>query len=555
MRHPPMKAFKTSVFKFFRPTLIVLATIGLLAFGSAKAGLFEITKQLEIFNTLFKELALNYVDEITPATLMDQAITGMLEGLDPYTIYWTEQEVSDAKVARESNYTNLGAGFRRFDNQWLVVSTTENGPADEAGMKVGDVLHSINGVLLSDDLNQLDPLVAASADREVALEFYRGQQKSSVSLMPTKSQTSPVVCAKLIKNNVAYIALEAFSATTYKDTKKALFELKAEGAQGLILDLRNNPGGLLTEAVNLVSLFVPKGTLVTYTQSAVEAYNQTYVTQRLPADLDMPVVVLINARSASASEIVSGALQDLDRAVIIGGRSFGKGLVQRPKPLSYGTQLKVTISRYYTPSGRCIQALDYWQRDADGDPIRTQPESYNAFKTKGGRTVYDGGGILPDRLYASSNGHPLINQLNKSRLLIDFGSTFMTEHPFSSPDEFEFSDKDFDRFLEFVRSRPDALSTISEKSMAVLRTTASKEGLETFVDRDLKRLAQGLSQAKIDLLKSEKMAVCSTLIEAILPRYFYLAGLYDYKLKHDAEVLSALEVLGSKKVYTKILTP
>ena len=266
--------------------------------------------------------------------------------------------------------------------------------------------------MLSDDLNQLDPLVAASADREVAIEFYRGQQKSLVSLMPTNSQTSPVVCAKLIKNNVAYIALEAFSPTTYKDTKKALFELKAEGAQGLILDLRNNPGGLLTEAVNLVSLFVPKGTLVTYTQSAVEAYNQTYVTKRLPADLVMPVVVLINARSASANCLrVASRFRPCRN---YRGRSFGKGLVQRPKTLSYGTQLKVTISRYYT---LVADAFRPWII-GKGMPMET-PSAYNLNPTTPLKLREVELFMMAVGSYrivcASSNGHPLINQLNKSR--------------------------------------------------------------------------------------------------------------------------------------------
>ncbi len=550
-----MRFQKTKFRRFIIQTLFAITTLSLLAFGGIKSGLFEITKQLEIFNTLFKELTLNYVDETTPATLMDRAITGMLEGLDPYTVYWTEQEVSDAKVAQESNYANLGASFKRFKNQWLVIAVDQDGPADRAGMKVGDILHSINGVLLSNDLNQLDPLVAASANRDVAIEYVRNEEKKLVYLVPDKKKQSPVVSTKLIQNTVAYIALEKFSKTTYKDTKKAFFDLKARGAESLILDLRNNPGGLLTEAVNLVSLFVPKGTLVTYTQSVVEAYNKSYVTQQLPADLEMPVAILINARSASASEIVSGALQDLDRAVIIGGRSFGKGLVQRPKPLSYGSQLKVTISKYYTPSGRCIQALDYWRRDSEGAPIPIPPKSYKAFSTKGGRTVYDGGGILPDRVLASSNNNPFLNQLIKSRLLLDFGNEFIREHPFNSPDKFEFNDNDFDEFLEFVRSRPKALSTASEESLSDLHTVTTNEGLSSFIDRDLNRMRQSLIQAKIDLLRKEKLAVRSIIIDAILTRYFYVSGLYEYKTKYDDEVLSAIEILKNKRAYNKILKP
>lgn len=527
----------------------------LVVLSSARGGLFEITKQLEIFTTLFKELSLNYVDETSPAQLMDHAITGLLDGLDPYTVFWTEQEVSDARISKESNFSSLGAGFRRFDDQWLVVEVNQNSPADQVGLQVGDQLYSINGVVLAQDLDQLSQLVAASGDEQVTLEYIREKKTYQIALTPNKQTETPVLSAKLLQDNIGYIALKEFSPTIYKDTKKALFELKSSGATALILDLRNNPGGLLTEAVNLVSLFVPKGTLVTYTQSVVSEYNNTYVTQQLPADLEMPLVVLINARSASASEIVSGALQDLDRAVIVGGRSFGKGLVQRPKPLSYGTQLKVTISRYYTPSGRCIQALDYWQRDTDGEPIRTEPDKYNAFKTAAGRTVYDGGGILPDKVFDSSSDHILLSSLLKSRIIIDYGTLFIKTHPFERVEDFEFTNKDFEGFLDFVAAHPQAIKTVSEGVFSDFALAAEKEGLAPYVNKELESMSKSLLDAKLDLLESKKAAVQTVVIESLLPRYFYNTGLYRYKTAHDPEIIASIDVLKNPKAYTKILNP
>ncbi len=534
---------------------IIPVSLGLVLLTSARGGLFEITKQLEIFNTLFKELSLNYVDETSPAQLIDKAITGLLEGLDPYTVFWTEQEVSDARISKESNFASLGAGFKQFDGEWLVVDIDQNSPADVAGLRVGDRLHSINGVALSEDLDQLSQLVAGSAEKKVSLEYVRDNQVVQIALSPEKKSETPVLSARLLAYNVGYIALKEFSPTIYKDTKKALFELKSSGASALILDLRNNPGGLLTEAVNLVSLFVPKGTLVTYTQSVVAQYNNSYATTQLPADLEMPLVVLINARSASASEIVSGALQDLDRAVVIGGRSFGKGLVQRPKPLSYGTQLKVTISRYYTPSGRCIQALDYWQRDAEGEPIRTEPDQYNAFKTAAGRTVYDGGGILPDKVFESSSDHTLLSSLLKSRIILDYSTEFMKTHSFTRLDEFEFSAKDFDDFLVFVAGHPEAIKTVSEGAFSEFALAAEKEGLAPYVNKELESMSKSLLKAKIDLLKAKKGAVQTLLVESLLPRYFYRSGLYDYKTQNDPEILAGIAILQNPEAYSNILKP
>src|SRR5690606_34411682 len=280
---------------------------------------------------------------------------------------------------------------------------------------------------------------------------------------------------KLMDDNIGYIVLSQFNARTTHETKEALINLKNQGANKIILDLRGNPGGLLNEAISIVNLFVPKGEVITSTKSHIKKYNKIYRTTQEPVDTQIPLVVLINGRSASASEIVAGGLQDLDRAVIIGARSFGKGLVQRPQKLTYGTQLKVTISKYYTPSGRCIQAVDYGERDENGDPIRLDPKNYNAFKTKGGRTVYDGGGILPDIELATAAYSPITTALMRDNAIFDYATKYYYSHKLSDWKNFKFTDADFKDFLKFLKDNNFSYETISEKKFTEGMKLAEEE--------------------------------------------------------------------------------
>lgn len=370
--------------------LVPVLALGLLfTTMSFKGDFFEIAKQIEIFTTLYKELNMNYVDETTPSVLMDKAIKGMLKDLDPYTVFWNEQEVENARINNSGLYTGIGATVNSKDNKVIIVEPFKGFPADKAGLKAGDEIIKIGDISLSDFEGDKTELLKGAANSVVELSFSRQGKTETTTLTRGAIDVHAVPFYKLINEDIGYIVLSRFNQKTTIETKAALEDLKTQGANKIILDLRGNPGGLLNEAIKIVNLFVPKGEVITTTKSVIKKYNKTYKTRLAPVDIEIPLVVLVNGRSASASEIVSGGLQDLDRAVIIGARSFGKGLVQRPKKLTYGTQLKVTISRYYTPSGRCIQALDYWNRDENGDPIRLKPKEYNAFKTKGGRTVYD----------------------------------------------------------------------------------------------------------------------------------------------------------------------
>ena len=341
--------------------LIPVLAIGILfTTVSFKGDFFEIAKQIEIFTTLYKELNMNYVDEVTPANLMDKAIKGMLKDLDPYTMYWNEQQVEDARINNSGVYTGIGATAKTKNDKITIIEPFQNYPADKAGLKAGDQIIKIGSVKVSDFEEDAAELLKGAPGSKIELTYLRQGKTEKTILTREAIDVHAVPFSKLINNDIGYIVLTKFNRKTTAETKAALKKLKEEGAKKIILDLRGNPGGLLNEAINIVNLFVPKGEVITTTKSVIKKYNKTYKTTQEPVDIETPLVVLVNGRSASASEIVSGGLQDLDRAVVVGARSFGKGLVQRPKKLTYGTQLKVTISRYYTPSGRCIQALDYW---------------------------------------------------------------------------------------------------------------------------------------------------------------------------------------------------
>jgi len=352
--------------KIIIPVIAIAIATSTLSF---KSDFFEIAKQIEIFTDLFKELNMNYVDETNPAALMDSAIEGMLADLDPYTIYWTEQEVEDARINRSGDYSGVGATVRTKDGKMTIIEPRKGYPADKAGLKAGDNILKIGEINVSDFEGDAGDLLKGAANSKVQITYERQGKQATTEITRSSVEVDAVPFSKLINGDTGYIVLTKFNQKASSQVKEALVNLKTDGATKIILDLRGNGGGLLTEAINICNLFLPKGSLITTTKSVVKKYNKTYLTKKEPVDTEIPLVVLVNGRSASASEIVSGGLQDYDRAVVIGARTFGKGLVQRPKPLTYGTSVKITISRYYTPSGRCIQALDYWNRDNDGNAV------------------------------------------------------------------------------------------------------------------------------------------------------------------------------------------
>ncbi|RMA66029.1 S41 family peptidase [Ulvibacter antarcticus] len=533
--------------------LPILALGILLTTVSFKSDFFEIAKQIEIFTTLYKELNMNYVDEVTPATLMDKAIKGMLDDLDPYTVYWNEQQVEDARINNSGVYTGIGATARTIDKKIIIMEPFKDYPADKAGLKAGDEIIKIGAVNVSDFEDDAGELLKGAPGSKVELTYLRQGKTNVTTLTREAIDVHAVPFFKLINNDIGYIVLTKFNRKTTSETKAALQELKTQGAKKIILDLRGNPGGLLNEAIDVVNLFVPKGEVITTTKSVIEKYNKTYKTRNEPIDTEIPLVVLVNGRSASASEIVSGGLQDLDRAVVVGARSFGKGLVQRPKKLTYGTQLKVTISRYYTPSGRCIQALDYWNRDENGDPVRKDAKEYNSFKTKGGRTVFDGGGILPDIELETAVFSPVTTALLKDNAIFDYATEYYYGHELSDWNNFKFDEAEFQKFIRFLKNNSFEYETETEKEFAEALRRAEDDDLNTEIAASYNQLMAAVDLAKDKAVVAKKAEIMSLLSDEILKRYFYREGLYNYQIVHNPEILEAVSVLNNEKRYQKIL--
>ena len=533
---------------------VVVVLFGAVGFTTVvKNDFFEIAKQLEIFTSLYKELNMNYVDKVTPATLMDNAIKGVLEDLDPYTVYWNEQAVEDARIKNSGVYTGVGAAMRYKNKELTVLEVFENYPADKAGLRPGDIITKIEQTNISSYEDDPRELLKGTAATKVKIQYTRQGKTNTTSVTRGAVEVKAVPYYTLINEDIGYIVLSKFNKKTTSQTKNALEDLKLQGAKKIILDLRGNPGGLLNQAIGVVNLFVEKGEVITTTQSVIKKYNKVYKTTAEPFDVAIPLAVLINGRSASASEIVSGGLQDLDRGVIIGARSFGKGLVQRPKNLIYGSQLKVTISRYYTPSGRCIQALDYWNRDENGDPVRLDPKKYNAFKTKGGRTVYDGGGILPDIEIETAKFSPITTALLKENVLFNYATQYRYDNKLQRWEDFSFTDKDFQGFLKYLKNNEFNFETQTELSFKKALRKAEDDGLEKQIQGNFKELMASITQAKKKKITDKKPEIIALLKAEILKQYFYSSGLYKYQVLNNPEIRAAVEVLNNEGRYRKIL--
>ncbi|WP_405370128.1 S41 family peptidase [Nonlabens sp. Asnod2-A12] len=538
-----------------RQILLPIAAAGLLfTTASFQNDFFEIAKQIEIFTEMYKQLNMNYVDDTNPADLMDNAIEGMLEGLDPYTVYWTEQEVEKSKINRRGSYTGIGANVRTKEDKITIIEPWKDYPADKAGLKAGDDIIEIDGVKIKDYKENAGDLLKGSAGTELSITYTRQGKNKTTTLKREGVEVNAVPFYEMATPEIGYVVLSKFNEKASRETKAAIKELKEKGATKVILDLRGNPGGLLSEAVNVSNLFIPKGKLITSTQSVVSKYNRTYLTKRSEEFEGMKVAVLINGRSASASEIVSGSIQDYDRGVIIGARSFGKGLVQRPKPLSYGTQVKITISRYYTPSGRCIQALDYWNRDENGDAVRTKKEDYKAFKTvNSGRTVYDGGGVEPDINIESAVYSPITTALLKENSIFDYATEYYYKHQFNSMDEIQFTDADFQEFVTWIEKRGFEFETVTESAFAKAYQTAANEELDDDIKNSYEIMLENIKTAKKKEVVDKKAEIKSLLTDEIVKRYFYKEGLYNYQIKYNPEIRAAIEVLNDEGKYNRIL--
>ena len=528
--------------------ITLLASLFLFVGVSFKSDFFEIAKQIEIFTLMFKTVNQNYVDETNPGELMNIAIKNMLQDLDPYTVFFNEQDVQKFKINNTGEYTGIGAMVQRKNGKVYLKEIYKGFPADKAGLKAGDEITVIGDVNLQDYKEDASQLLRGAKNTTVNIQYIRQGKKNNASIVLDEVEIKSVPYYTLLSDNTAYIVLSKFNDRASSEVKNALLELKGKGANKLILDLRQNPGGLLQEAVNICNLFVPKGEVIVTTKSKNPKHNNSYKTEREPIDLEIPIVVVIDGKSASASEIVSGALQDLDRAVIVGARS----LVQRPLNLSYGTQVKVTISRYYTPSGRCIQALDYSHKDENGKAIKKNANEFNAFKTKSGRIVYDGGGVKPDIEFEETKKSTVADALEKNDALFNFATQLYYKNP-NLTEAPKLTDADFEQFKIFLKQENINFDTQTEKSIKNVWETAQKESIDTSIQQEYNALLTALQRQQENALSASKKEILNWLTEDLITRYLYKEGLYNYLSKNNLEVQKAQELLNNSSKYMSYL--
>lgn len=520
---------------------------------SFKQDFFEIAKQIEIFTNVYKTVNQNYVDDLNPAQLMDKAIKSMLAEVDPYTNFFNEQDVIKFKINNTGEYTGIGAMITRKEDKLIIREPYKGFPADKAGLKAGDEIIQIGDIVLADFKDDASQLMKGAKNTKINLKFLRQGKPMTAQLILDEVELKAVPFFGKIDDKTGYIVLSQFNRKASSETKEALEKLKNDGATQIVLDLRGNPGGLLNEAVNICNLFVPKGEVIVTTKSKNEKYNSTYKTTREPIDIEIPITIIIDGKSASASEIVSGALQDLDRAVIIGSRSFGKGLVQRPFDMTYGTQVKVTISKYYTPAGRCIQALDYSLKDKNGKAIRTEEKNYNAFKTKNGRTVYDGGGILPDVVMEETKTSTIAEALEKNDAIFNYVTKYYYSNPNVGDKIPTITDANLADFKAYIKKEKININTETEIALKSMLEKAKKDNVDTAIASEYQQLLTAVQKSEETMIDKNAKEIKNLLLDEIIKRYQYKEGLYQYYIKNNAEVKKAVTLLNDKTAFSKIL--
>jgi len=531
--------------RFFAKTLICFMPF---LVSASPPNLFEISKQLDIFNTLFKEIQLNFVDETNPAELMTAAITEMMSTLDPYSVFMNEQDIESARLRQETDQASIGAKYKLTTEGILLTEIYKDGACDKAGLHVGDTIVSADGISLEDYNGDPSALLSGSNGTELLVSYQRKAKDFQAKLIRSNKEPSAVPLFQMMDNGVGYVALTLFTPNSAFELDQAIRLLQSEGLSGLILDLRGNPGGLLGQAIDIVNFFIPKNQLVVSTRSNLPSQNQVYITKKDPIALDLPVVVLINGRSASASEIVAGALQDLDRAVVMGERSFGKGLVQQQKPLAYGTQFKITISRYYTPSGRCIQALDYRNKDDKGGATKRDFKELQEFKTKNGRPVFDGGGVLPEVLISEESTPPIVKLALEQGVIFDYMNSLSDLNIFVNNGNISVSDKEFGQFLQQSK-----ITVPSEEVLNQLEEALINDSLIVSMDQTLKILQDKLGATKREQIKLVQSTFKKQMAYEVALRLFYSEGLYQYKISQDSAISEAMNLLLNKERYNNYL--
>ncbi|MHA8107327.1 S41 family peptidase [Aquirufa sp. 5-AUSEE-100C1] len=529
-----------------------------LAFTKPGDRFFDIAKNLDIYATVFKELNTFYVDEVDPKKATETSIEALLKSFDPYTVYYPEDEIDDFLQMTTGKYQGIGIILSEIDKTQRITFIEENSPAHRAGLGIGDQILAINGTRLQ-DTPETEPavLMKGASGTNVNIEVLQ-VGKSTPQIFSIKRETvqiKNVVNTAIIQPGVGYILLEDFNASASKEVKNAIVELKKQGMKELILDLRNNPGGLLTQAIDICNLFLPKGTKIVETRGKVEEWNKSYLALNQAIDTETPIVVLINNRTASAAEIVAGVLQDYDRAVILGQKSYGKGLVQVTRDLPYRTKMKITTAKYYIPSGRCIQALDYQHKNADGSAKAFQDSSAKTFYTKNGRKVVDGGGILPDQVNDKKALSHFAQALLKQDMFFLFASEYHANHPSIAPaDQFTADAALLEQFKNTLsKSKFSYESPVEHQVKKLLEATREQSD---YADLQKNILAQSESwNTKIDREFSRHTQELKPLLEQEMIMHYYLQkGLNAWSVRRDPSILAAIELLGKPTKFASILT-
>ena len=530
--------------------IVFLMTLILITY-SFKSKFFEVAKQLEIYTELYKELNMHYVHEINPAEFTNKAIKNTLKDLDPYTNYYDEQAVEEARIRREGEYAGIGISVY-YDKKGIIITSVYKGyEADRKGLKAGDIITKANGQQLQNiKQEQLSQFLKGTPNTSIQIEIDRQGEKKQLTVVREKVVVNPVPFFDMIDKETGYIVLTRFNEKASSEVKKAFTELKGKGMKQLVFDLRENPGGSLFEAINIANFFLPKGSTIVTTKAKVKKWSNAYKANKKPLDLDIPLTVLMNEKSASASEIVGGALQDFDRAVVLGERSFRKGLVQRYFPLTYGTQAKITISKYYTPSGRCIQELDYASRNEDGVVLKFSDKAVAAFQTKNGRVVYDGGGIQPDIKIGFNKRTAATKKLLKSRAIFNFITYYYYKNPsIPEPETFEF--KDFKKFQYYLSSIDTTFKTDQEALFLKAYNSIQDQGL---LLKEYQQIQKKLIVEKIREVSMNKDYLEDLIQAEILERYHFKEGSFKNRLTTDNVILEAVKILNDKSRYTEILS-
>lgn len=547
------KDFMKKYTKYFR--FLFLFAVASVAMSSAydKDKLFEISKNIEIFLNVFKEVNANYVDEIDPSELMRTGIDAMVGSLDPYTNYISETQVERYRISDETKYQGVGISLIEIDSKIYIQNPMEGGPGHNAGLRAGDQLIAVNGSnIIGQTIEEIENQIKGAEGTPVRLTIktMKTDEVKTLSMDRGEVNIPNVPYAGLVDENVGYIHLTTFTPNAGANIGKELKKLKRENPnlEGVILDLRFNGGGLLREAIAICNLFLPKNTNVVFTRGKIKSQDQTFSTRSLPVDLDLPVAVLINGKSASASEIVSGVMQDLDRGVILGQRSFGKGLVQNTFEIGYNSRVKVTTSKYHIPSGRCIQGVEY----KDGVPVDIPNEKRSNFKTRNNRTVLDGGGITPDIKLPEKENNPFLEALLDQNIIYQFSNFYVLNHD-SIRDVESFKFQDYEDFKSFVKSSDFKYETFGENELKIFSQAIQDQELKQTLEIKIEHIENTLEEYKNNDLKKYKLQVINEIEKELISRYFFQKGMVQINLRNDSEVMEAVKVIKDKDRYLQIL--